>query len=188
LDHLTRQDNERRAATAQEKVIFESERVQLRSLTPDDAEAIVSDTRTGRSWAPDYPTPGDVRIAAFALAGHTAFATDAMPWGLFVVVDRPSGLVVGGIGFKGAPNERGEVEIGYGICESFQGRGVATEAVIAMCVLARRGARVVIAETDRANAASQRVLEKGGFLSDNADDELIRWRKQVSNDERHVVS
>jgi RimJ/RimL family protein N-acetyltransferase len=164
-----------------DEVIVETNRLLLRGLTPDDAEAIVAEKRSGQSWAPDYPTSGDVRIAAFALAGNTAFATDAMPWGLFVIVEKWSDLSVGGIGFKGSPNERGDVEIGYGICDSFQGRGVASEAVLAMCNIARRGARAVIAETERANVASQRVLEKCGFLSENPSDELIRWRKEVQD-------
>ncbi len=157
-------------------MIIATTRLSIRSLTPLEAEAIVAGVRTGKSWAPDFPTPGDVRIAGGALVGDVAFATDAMPWGVFVIDDRSSGLCVGGIGFKSTPNERGEVEIGYGICHSFQGRGVATEAVIALCDFAQHGARVVLAETDRENVASQRVLEKSGFQSVGETDGLLRWR------------
>jgi RimJ/RimL family protein N-acetyltransferase len=159
--------------------MFESDQLVLQPLTPKLAEAIAAGDSTGQSWAPDYPTPGDVRIAAYTLAGHSALASEATPWGLFVIVDRPSGLVVGGIGFKGPPDQRGEVEIGYGICDSFQGRGLATEAVAAMCEIARSGAQAVVAETERANVASQRVLEKSGFHCANPADELIRWRKEI---------
>ena len=148
----------------------------LRALTPDDAEAIVTGDRSGQSWASDYPTPGDVRIAAYVLAGNTAFATDAAPWGLYVIVEKSSGLCIGGIGFKGPPNERGEVEIGYGISDSNQGRGVATAAVRAVCEFARRRTVVVLAETDRGNIASQRVLEKCGFRAEDMNVDLIRWR------------
>jgi RimJ/RimL family protein N-acetyltransferase len=72
------------------------------------------------------------------------------------------------------------VEIGYGICDSFQGRGVATEMVIAICAFARGGARVVLAETERTNVASQRALEKAGFRSIELSDELIGWRKELA--------
>ena len=160
-------------------MIIETTRLLIRALTREDAEAIVAGVRRGRSWAPDFPTPGDERIAAAALAGDVAFATDAAPWGVFVIDDRSSGLSVGGIGFKTTPNERGEVEIGYGICRSFQGRGIATEAVVALCALARRGARVVLAETERENLASQRVLEKSGFESAHETGRLIRWRRGI---------
>ena len=155
----------------------------LQALTPEDAEAIVAGERAGQPWAMDYPTPGDVRVAAFALAGNTKFATEAEPWGLYVIVEKMSGLYVGGIGFKSPPNERGEVEIGYGVCESHQGRGVAAEAVLAVCELARQWSAVVLAETDRENVASQRVLEKSGFQSEDLNVELIRWRRDIRGSE-----
>jgi RimJ/RimL family protein N-acetyltransferase len=161
-------------------MIIETARLSLRALTPDDAEAILAGDRAGRSWAPDFPTPGDVNIADAALLGKMSFARDAMPWGLFTVIERSSGQSIGGIGFKSPPNELGEVEIGYGICQSFQGRGVATDAVLALCDFARRGARVVLADTDRDNVASQRVLEKGGFQRGGENDELIHWRKELT--------
>jgi len=159
--------------------VIETGQLLLQALTPDDAEAIVAGERTGQSWATDYPTSGDVRIAAFALAGNTAFATDAVPWGLFVIVEKSSGLFIGGIGFKSSPNEQGEVEIGYGISDSRQGRGVATEAVLALCEFAQRRTVVVLAETDRENVASQRVLEKCGFRSEDLSVGLIRWRREI---------
>jgi RimJ/RimL family protein N-acetyltransferase len=165
-------------------VSIETDRLIVRALTPEGAAAIVAGDRTAQSWAADYPTPGDVRIAAFALEGNVVFPTDAEPWGLYVVVEKSSGLSIGGIGFKSTPNERGEVEIGYGICDSCQGRGVATEVVIAVCEFARAGARVVLAETERANVASQRVLEKAGFRSHDLNDELIGWRKDLFESER----
>jgi RimJ/RimL family protein N-acetyltransferase len=161
-------------------VIIETTRLTLRALTPDDAEAIVAGNRAGRSWAVDFPTPGDVNIAGAALVGKVAFAIDTMPWGLFTIVERSSEESIGGIGFKGSPNERGETEIGYGVCLSHQGRGVATEAVLALCDFARRRARVILAETDRDNVASQRVLAKSGFRTCGATDELILWRRELT--------
>jgi len=164
-------------------VIIATTRLSIRALTLVEAEAIVAGVRTGQSWAPDFPTPNDVRIAAGARAGDVSFPTATMPWGVFVIDDTSSGRSLGGIGFKSAPNERGEVGIGYGICPSFQGRGVATEAVVALCDVARPRTRVVLAETDRENVASQRVLEKSGFQSLGETDGLIRWRREVSASE-----
>ena len=164
-------------------MIIATPRLSIRALTRVEAEAIVAGVRTGQSWASDFPTPNDVRIAAGAQVGDVSFPTAAMPWGVFVIDDTSSGHSVGGIGFKSAPNERGEVEIGYGICHSFQGRGVATEAVVALCDFAKPRARVVLAETDRENVASQRVLEKSGFQSVGDSDGLIRWRREISASE-----
>ena len=137
--------------------------------------------RGERSWAPDYPTTGDVMVATAALENRYSIATDSMPWGLFVIVEKSSGLSVGGIGFKGAPNERGEVEIGYGIADSYKNRGVASEALAALCDFARRGARFVLAETDRDNVASQRVLEKCGFLCAEETPDLRRWSRSTED-------
>jgi len=160
-------------------VNIETDRLNLRALTRDEAAAIVAKDRTGMSWADDYPTPGDTTVATSALAGGHSFATDAMPWGLFTIIEKSSGLSVGGIGFKNSPDVDGAVEIGYGVCQLSQGRGLATEAVAAMCDFARRDVRCVLAETDRKNVASQRVLEKAGFVRIQESDETIRWRKET---------
>jgi RimJ/RimL family protein N-acetyltransferase len=152
-------------------------------MTPLGAEAIVAGERAGQKWAIDYPTPGDVRIAAYALAGNTAFPTEVAPWGLFVIVELSSGLHVGGIGYKSSPSERGEVEIGYGVSDSYQGRGVASEAVRALCEFAQGRQVVVLAETDRDNVASRRVLEKCGFRSGDRSGELTLWRRDFRDTE-----
>lgn len=77
----------------------------------------------------------------------------------------PDGTMAGDLCFKGLP-ENGHPEIGYGIIYRFQGRGYATEAVGAACrwALGQPGVTAVEAETDPGNAASQRVLQKLGFV------------------------
>jgi RimJ/RimL family protein N-acetyltransferase len=160
-------------------MIIDAPHLELRALTRAEAEQIVTEDRTNQLWAPDYPTDADVGIAAIALAGRAAFPTDEVPWGLFVVVEKSSGESVGGIGFKGTPNERSEVEIGYGVCPSRQGHGLASEAVTALCDFARDRVSAIVAETDRDNVASQRVLEKSGFHPEGEDHDLLRWRRAL---------
>lgn len=48
----------------------------------------------------------------------------------------------------------------------FEGQGLTTEAVVAMCqwAIKQEGVNCIEAETDPDNRASQRVLEKAGFL------------------------
>ena len=79
-------------------------------------------------------------------------------------VDESSGRVVGSGIFKGEPDE-GWVEIGYGVAESCQRRGHATEAVRRMVELAfaQDEVRAVYAETSVVNVASRRVVEKAAF-------------------------
>jgi len=138
---------------------------------------IVTEDRAGQSWAPDYPTPADVGICAIALAGRAVFPSDIVPWGLYVIAEKSSGLAIGGIGFKTTPNEQHEVEIGYGICPSHQGRGAASEALQALCDFSRGRVIAILADTDRDNIASQRVLERCGFHTVHEDENLIRWRR-----------
>jgi ribosomal-protein-alanine N-acetyltransferase len=73
-------------------------------------------------------------------------------------------ISVGDLCFKGL-NSNGLVEIGYGIKKEYEGQGYMTEAVTAMARWASEqiGVKIVEAETDPDNKASQRVLEKAGF-------------------------
>ena len=150
-----------------------SARLILRPWPGDAVRAITAGDRLD-DWAADYPADGDVMIAGLLQGAEGtadgpgadragAGAADEA-WGHRQVVERASGLVVGGIGFFGPPLG-GEAEIGYGIVPSRQGRGYATEAVQAMLAMAWADSRVrtVAAGTDPGNAASQRVLEKAGF-------------------------
>ena len=73
---------------------------------------------------------------------------------------------VGDLSFKGL-DSNGIVEIGYGIKKEYEGMGYMTEAVVAMSRWASEqiGVKYVEAETNLDNKASQRVLEKAGFIS-----------------------
>lgn len=77
-----------------------------------------------------------------------------------------SGRIVGNLSFKGL-DTHGMVEIGYGMDPEYQGKGLMTEAVSAVIRWAseRPGITSIEAETAPDNIASQRVLEKAGFVS-----------------------
>ena len=154
-----------------------SARLVVRPVPWDAVRAISGGSRLD-DWAADYPSEGDVIIAGLLVGVGPAVASPAdQAWGHRQVVEQASGLVVGGIGFFGPPREDGEVEVGYGIVPSRQGRGYATEALQAMLAMAWADPHVtaVVAGTDPGNAASQRVLEKAGFRRIAADGEL-RYR------------
>lgn len=69
---------------------------------------------------------------------------------------------IGSACFKGEPSKNGDVEIGYGINKNYENRGYTTEAVKAMCEWALKQHHVtkVIAETEKDNFASHKILEK----------------------------
>ena len=73
--------------------------------------------------------------------------------------------LVGSGGFLGPP-QLGQVQVGYSVLEQFQRRGYATEMVVSLVRWAfeQPGVTSVNAETEWANPASVRVLEKSGFV------------------------
>src|ERR1041385_6253242 len=86
-------------------------------------------------------------------------------WAVWYILLRgPRPLLIGTCGFKGPPDAGGRVEIGYGIVESQQRRGLASEATNALTEHAfSRGVRAVLAHTFERLTTSVRVLEKCGF-------------------------
>jgi GNAT superfamily N-acetyltransferase len=87
-------------------------------------------------------------------------------------------LGIGMAGFKGAPNARGEAEIGYGIAPAYQNRGYMTEAVQALVGWAFEQPRcqAVVAQTLKSNLPSRRVLMKAGFTPQRYTDKEIFWK------------
>ena len=87
-------------------------------------------------------------------------------WYALTRSSRPEAWVlIGAGGFFGPPMADNQVEIGYSIVPSFEGRGYATELVQALVAYAFSTGRVsrVIAHTTSANIGSARVLGKAGF-------------------------
>lgn len=97
---------------------------------------------------------------------------------LWTVVVKEQQMMAGDLCFQGAPNEQGEIEIGYGSHEAFQGKGIMTEAVGALVAWAfqQPDVRAVVAETDPENVPSQRILEKNGFRQTGVNASNLRWR------------
>ena len=84
--------------------------------------------------------------------------------------------IIGNLSFKG-PDKDNVVEIGYGILPDQEGKGYTTEAVQAMTQWAFGNEDVVFieAETEPENRASQRILEKCGFVPDGEGQEGPRY-------------
>lgn len=87
-------------------------------------------------------------------------------WYAIWMIELKDGTHVGELSFKGI-DANGVVEIGYGISMEFVGKGYATEAVSAIVQWAAGQPEVtrIEAETEIENLASQRVLEKCGFIA-----------------------
>lgn len=90
----------------------------------------------------------------------------------------PEGFGSGMIGFKGFPDQNGEVEIGYGIDPVYRNQGYTTEAVQGMIRWAfgdSRCSRIIAPDTMRSNLASNRVLEKAGMRIYAESPDTLSW-------------
>ena len=99
----------------------------------------------------------------------------------FVELKDSPNEIVGNLSFKGI-DERGVVEIGYGINDGYENKGYMTEAVRAVTLWASNQPNVkqIEAEAEEDNLASIRVLEKSGFIPNGEKgEEGIRfvWKK-----------
>lgn len=98
----------------------------------------------------------------------------------WLVVHRVDNQIVGGVGMSGLPNERGEVMIGYFTDARYEGQGIMTETVRGLLnwIFENPDVQSVIADTLVDGIASQRVLQKNGFVQNGTTDEGIRWQKR----------
>ena len=146
-------------------------------ISPELARRIVArDEQPGDDWHPEYPFADELdplRSLAAASSPDPVFT-------MYLVRRRSDGSAVGGIGFFGPPDDTGTVEFGYGLVPSARGAGLATEAVeLALQHAADNGARAVVADTDITNVASQRVLEKNGFVEVGRSAALVYYRREL---------
>lgn len=130
------------------------------------------------SWAEDYPFEGDIMALNMYVAASERDG-EQRPFGYYRITRRSDGRAVGGIGFKGQPDD-GAVEVGYGLAPSARGHGYAAEALTAlMAVAAGNGVTRVRAETEPDNVASLRTLECAGFVRVHADADLLGYECSV---------
>jgi ribosomal-protein-alanine N-acetyltransferase len=114
-----------------------------------------------------WPPPTTIDALPLFLSWLEA-APDRVGWFAWYALLRDASdsgsILVGGGGFLGPP-EDGTVQLGYSILSEFQRRGYATEMVrgLATWAFVQPSVAVIAAETEWANPASVRVLERAGF-------------------------
>lgn len=96
----------------------------------------------------------------------------------WLIVLKEQNCAIGGIMLKGMPNDRQEVVIGYYTFPSFQGRGYMTETIITMrnWLHSQPNVQYIIADTEKDNIASHRVLEKAGAILYKETESLYFWK------------
>ncbi|HLN60671.1 MAG TPA: GNAT family N-acetyltransferase [Symbiobacteriaceae bacterium] len=143
-----------------------SERLELVPASADVLQAVLEGRRdTAEFRIPQAWPEKDVAEILPAYVGQLAQNPASACWGIWFMVRREDQTVVGDIGFKGPPDERGRVDMGYGVLPACRRQGYASEAARALVDWAFRqgGVQTVTADCLAANAASVRVLEKVGM-------------------------
>lgn len=166
---------------------IETERLELVPLTADQLEQWV--------YAPDVlqkelnavyqaePLEGIFREIVIGQLHATKADPEQYWWHSFWMLIRKSDrVIVGSADFKDAPDQWGQVEIGYGLGKPFEHHGYMTEAVKAMCMWAscQPNIRWILAETDLSGDASGCILRRCGFYEISRG-ETIWWRWPAHN-------
>ena len=140
---------------------------------PQKMELRLSLNDTDRSLSPDLKQAMEIRL--LKLLDDEENYIWYTNW---LIVLKDKNCSVGGIMIKGLPNESGEVVIGYYTLHEFQGNGYMTDAIniLIKWLLNQSDVRFVIADTDKDNIPSHRVLEKSGAKMYKETDELYYWK------------
>ena len=146
-------------------------------------EKILIDEHSELIYFPD-DWPGDALAIFPSEIERREKNSDILPYWSYIIIDKKRKQVVGGICCKAEPNDKNEIEIGYGINPSIQKKGYATEAVQALTdyLFENTDVASVKAECNIKNIPSIRVLEKSSFKKigsrfDDEDGNLIVWEK-----------
>jgi ribosomal-protein-alanine N-acetyltransferase len=137
---------------------------EIRSWLSSDLESLVTHANNRKIWInlrDRFPHPYTARDGS-AFLRHTR---EQRPETAFAIA--VNGEAVGGIGFEVRGDvERVSAEIGYWLGEPFWGRGITTEALVAVTgyAIATHGLTRVYAVPFAWNTASCRVLEKAGYV------------------------
>ena len=97
---------------------------------------------------------------------------------LWTAISKSKNLMIGDFCIIGEPNEKGEIEIGYGTYKEFQGKGFMTEIVkgIIGWTKSQKQVKAIVASTEKSNLASSKVLENNCFTKISETETLLKWK------------
>jgi len=103
---------------------------------------------------------------------------------LWTAISKAENKMIGDLCIVGEPNEDGEIEIGYGTYDEFQGNGFMTEIVggIIEWTKTQKIVKAIVASTDKTNIASFKVLKKNNFIKIGETETLLYWKLAINNE------
>jgi RimJ/RimL family protein N-acetyltransferase len=165
--------------------MLETERLIIMPLSPEELsiylqaggklEMILGLANTGRTVSPEVRS----MVEQFTIPKMKELIKEEWLFITFwIAVEKLSKTIVSELGFKGGPDARGFIEIGYGTLPNQRNKGYMTEAVRALVNWARSQQQVrgVLAETNETNIGSIRVVEKNNFRRYGKKNKMIVWK------------
>ncbi len=165
-------------------------RIKLINCTQNIIESMLKgDAALAEALQANVPT-------AWSEFGHSAFRytldqiarnPTSVIWWTYLPILLESNTLIGSCGFKGPPNDKGQVEIGYEVAKAYCDRGYATEIAELLIEKAFRYKEVqhILAHTLAEENASVKVLKKCHFKFMGAveigEEEKI-WKWQLDRD------
>ncbi len=106
---------------------------------------------------------------------------DVEGFDVWMVVKKEGMTVIGDAGFKGAPNDNGEIEIGFGLIKEEQQKGYGYEVASSLIKWASQINTVKVIKADCLidNIGSIKLLKKCGMNEIQRDNEFIYWEKRI---------
>jgi ribosomal-protein-alanine N-acetyltransferase len=140
--------------------------LELERLRGDHAAAVLAFEVANRAYfAASVSDRGDEFFEQFSERHRAVLVEQDAGVNVFHVLLDGYGTVLGRFNLYDLVD--GTAEVGYRVAEQVAGRGIATSTLRRLCRLAseQHGLRTLKARTSNENVASQRVLEKAGFVS-----------------------
>ena len=159
---------------------IETKRLQLITFTLELKKAALNDRAKlvemlGVSVPEHWPQPDFAEALPFFIDNmEKAPSEPAWDW---IAIHRKGQAVIGGIGFMGAPDKDGVVEMGYDVIPEYRKQGYATEMACSLIAWAFQEARIriVTASCLDDNVGSIKVLENVGMQQLGHEDTLLKW-------------
>lgn len=100
---------------------------------------------------------------------------------IWTAISKSENKMIGDLCIIGEPNENGEIEIGYGTYDEFQGKGFMTEIVNGLIEWAKEQniVKSILASTEKTNSASSKVLEKNNFTKIGETETIFNWKLEI---------
>ena len=146
--------------------IFQTENLRIRKFEMEDAKCLYENhlEEEVKKWIPNESYV-DIEETQDAINFYVDCVNNrCLPYVLAVEL-KQTGELIGDTGVNEVDGKTDEVEIGYGICQKYSGKGYATELLKAMTefVVSAFGMNVLYGRVMHGNNASVRVLEKNGY-------------------------